>query len=102
VFTVTDRNHARFPQLFKPYALKGVELQNRVAISGHFAGWWVGPGGLPSFFISHPTHVLADALATVGRRVTAKHAVDPLRVRKRRRDVSELPRTRLKPSRVPK
>lgn len=40
--------HARFPHLFQPYTLKGVELRNRVAISGHFAGWWVGPGGLPS------------------------------------------------------
>src|SRR5262245_21180691 len=48
VFTVTDKNHARFPHLFKPCLLKGVELRNRVAISGHFAGWWVGPGGLPS------------------------------------------------------
>src|SRR5262245_8016639 len=48
VFTVTDKNHAHFPHLFKPYGLKGVELRNRVAISGHFAGWWVGPGGLPS------------------------------------------------------
>jgi 2,4-dienoyl-CoA reductase-like NADH-dependent reductase (Old Yellow Enzyme family)/thioredoxin reductase len=28
--------------------LGGVQLRNRVAISGHFAGWYVGPGGLPS------------------------------------------------------
>jgi 2,4-dienoyl-CoA reductase-like NADH-dependent reductase (Old Yellow Enzyme family)/thioredoxin reductase len=39
---------AQFPHLFTPYALKGVELRNRIAISAHFAGWWVGPGGLPS------------------------------------------------------
>jgi 2,4-dienoyl-CoA reductase-like NADH-dependent reductase (Old Yellow Enzyme family)/thioredoxin reductase len=41
-------DHPRFPHLFKPYTLNGLELRNRIAISGHFAGWWVGPGGLPS------------------------------------------------------
>src|SRR5437763_717398 len=45
---MTSTDHPRFPHLFRPYNLKGVELRNRVAISGHFAGWWVGPGGLPS------------------------------------------------------
>src|SRR2546421_10506015 len=45
--TVTLNNHPRFPHLFRPYDLKGVELRNRVAISGHFAGWWVDQG-LPS------------------------------------------------------
>ncbi len=45
---ISSPNHARFPHLFTPFTLKGVELRNRVAISGHFAGWWVGEGGLPS------------------------------------------------------
>jgi 2,4-dienoyl-CoA reductase-like NADH-dependent reductase (Old Yellow Enzyme family)/thioredoxin reductase len=45
---MTANDHPHFPHLFRPYDLKGVELRNRVAISGHFAGWWVGPGGLPS------------------------------------------------------
>lgn len=38
----------QFPHMFTPFNLKGLELRNRIAISGHFAGWWVGPGGLPS------------------------------------------------------
>ena len=37
----------RFPHIFTTYTLKGVELRNRIAISGHFAGWWVDKG-LPS------------------------------------------------------
>jgi 2,4-dienoyl-CoA reductase-like NADH-dependent reductase (Old Yellow Enzyme family)/thioredoxin reductase len=41
-------NHPVFPHLFRPYTLKGVPLRNRVVISAHFAGWWVGPDGLPS------------------------------------------------------
>src|ERR1051326_769507 len=41
-------SHPHFPHLFSPYSIRGCELRNRVAISGHFAGWWVGPGGLPS------------------------------------------------------
>jgi 2,4-dienoyl-CoA reductase-like NADH-dependent reductase (Old Yellow Enzyme family)/thioredoxin reductase len=40
--------HPRFPHIFTPYHLKGLELRNRIAISGHFGGWWVGPNGLPS------------------------------------------------------
>lgn len=39
--------HPQFPYLFRPYNLKGLELRNRVVISGHFAGWWVDKG-LPS------------------------------------------------------
>ncbi|MCW3097085.1 MAG: 2,4-dienoyl-CoA reductase, partial [Chthonomonadaceae bacterium] len=30
-----------FPHLFRPFLLKGLTLRNRVAVSGHFAGWWV-------------------------------------------------------------
>jgi len=45
---MSTTRHFRFPHIFRPYDLKGVELRNRIAISGHFAGWWVGPGGLPS------------------------------------------------------
>ena len=40
-------SHARFPHLFQPLKIKNVVLPNRIAISGHFAGWWVD-GGLPS------------------------------------------------------
>jgi 2,4-dienoyl-CoA reductase-like NADH-dependent reductase (Old Yellow Enzyme family)/thioredoxin reductase len=40
--------HPQFPHLFAPLALNGVRLRNRVAISGHLAGWYIGPGGLPS------------------------------------------------------
>ncbi len=39
--------HSRFPHLFQPFILKGVTLRNRVAVSAHFAGWWVD-NGLPS------------------------------------------------------
>jgi 2,4-dienoyl-CoA reductase-like NADH-dependent reductase (Old Yellow Enzyme family) len=38
----------RFPLLFSPTAIKGVELRNRVAISAHFGGWWVDNEGLPN------------------------------------------------------
>ena len=39
--------HSVYPHLFSPYAIKGVTLRNRVAVSAHFAGWWVDDG-LPS------------------------------------------------------
>src|SRR3954451_21001628 len=39
--------HPRFPHLFEPVEIRGVELRNRVAVSAHFAGWWVDRG-LPS------------------------------------------------------
>jgi 2,4-dienoyl-CoA reductase-like NADH-dependent reductase (Old Yellow Enzyme family)/thioredoxin reductase len=45
---MSSSTHAVFPHLFQPFQLKNVTLRNRVAISGHFAGWYVGPGGLPS------------------------------------------------------
>ncbi len=45
---MTSNDHPRFSHIFRPYNLKGLEIRNRIAISGHFAGWWVGPGGLPS------------------------------------------------------
>ena len=45
---MTEPPHPHFPHIFTPFNLKGLELKNRIAISGHFAGWWVGPGGLPS------------------------------------------------------
>lgn len=40
--------HPRYPRLFEPIAINGVTLRNRVAISGHLAGWYIGPDGLPS------------------------------------------------------
>ena len=39
--------HLKFPRLFRPITLKGVTLRNRIAISAHFAGWWV-TDGLPN------------------------------------------------------
>src|SRR5438270_11592405 len=41
------QQHPRFPRMFQSYQLKGVTLRNRIAISAHFAGWWVDKG-LPS------------------------------------------------------
>ncbi len=37
----------QFPHIFRPLTINGVTLRNRIAISGHIAGWWVD-GGLPS------------------------------------------------------
>ena len=34
-------SHAQFPHIFRPFTLKGLTIRNRIAISGHFAGWWV-------------------------------------------------------------
>src|SRR5689334_16499855 len=45
---MTSTDHPHFPHMLRPYNLKGLELRNRIAISGHFAGWWVGPKQLPS------------------------------------------------------
>src|SRR5919205_2228736 len=42
-----DATHARFPHIFRPLTIKNVTLRNRIAISGHIAGWWVDRG-LPS------------------------------------------------------
>ena len=39
--------HPRFPHIFRPLTIKNVTLRNRIAISGHIAGWWVDQG-LPS------------------------------------------------------
>ena len=39
--------HPYFPFIFRPFEIKGVTLRNRIAVSGHFAGWWVDRG-LPS------------------------------------------------------
>ena len=37
----------KFPHLFRPFTLKNVTLRNRIAVSAHFAGWWV-TDGLPN------------------------------------------------------
>lgn len=39
--------HWEFPRLFRPFTLKDVTLRNRIAVSAHFAGWWV-TDGLPN------------------------------------------------------
>lgn len=42
-----------FPRLFTPFTLKNVTLRNRIAISGHFAGWWVEDGMPGTAFASY-------------------------------------------------
>jgi 2,4-dienoyl-CoA reductase-like NADH-dependent reductase (Old Yellow Enzyme family)/thioredoxin reductase len=44
---MSAQHHPRFPHLFQPYPLRGVTLRNRIAVSAHFASWWVDKG-LPS------------------------------------------------------
>src|SRR6478672_12611283 len=44
---MSQETHPIFPRLFSSFQLRGLTLKNRVAISAHFAGWWVD-GGLPS------------------------------------------------------
>src|SRR5262249_61932620 len=44
---MTETGHPQFPHIFRPLTIKNVTLRNRIAISGHIAGWWVD-GGLPS------------------------------------------------------
>lgn len=44
---MTSSQHDRFPCLFRSLQIKNVTLRNRIAVSAHFAGWWVD-GGLPS------------------------------------------------------
>ena len=39
--------HSQFPHMFRPLTIKNVTLRNRIAISAHFAGWWV-TDGLPN------------------------------------------------------
>ena len=39
--------HPQFPRLFEPLKLRNLTLKNRIAISGHHAGWW-SDGGPPS------------------------------------------------------
>ncbi|HEX8524085.1 MAG TPA: FAD-dependent oxidoreductase [Tepidisphaeraceae bacterium] len=39
--------HAKYPNLFRPHKIRDLTLGNRIAISAHFAGWWVD-AGLPS------------------------------------------------------
>src|SRR5262249_12259489 len=45
--TMSTPDHPRFPHLFRPFRIGDVTLRNRIAVSGHFAGWWVDRG-LPS------------------------------------------------------
>ena len=41
------KQHPIFPHSFNPITIKNVTLKNRIAISAHFAGWWV-TDGLPN------------------------------------------------------
>lgn len=44
---MSDAPHPHFPHLFSSLTIRNLTLRNRIAISGHHAGWWVD-GGLPS------------------------------------------------------
>ena len=44
---MSNAGHPVFPHIFRPLQIKNLILRNRIAISGHFAGWWVDRG-LPS------------------------------------------------------
>ena len=44
---MTNAGHTVFPNIFRPLQIKNLTLRNRIAISGHWAGWWVDKG-LPS------------------------------------------------------
>ncbi len=37
-----------YPHIFRPFTIKSMTVQNRIMVSGHFAGWWVGEDGLPN------------------------------------------------------
>ena len=37
-------SHPHFPRLFEPLKLRHLTLKNRIAISGHHAGWWLDEG----------------------------------------------------------
>jgi len=34
-------SHPHFPHIFTPLQIRNMEMRNRIAISGHHAGWWV-------------------------------------------------------------
>ena len=42
-----QKPHPQYPHTFRPITIKNVTLKNRIAISAHFAGWWV-TDGLPN------------------------------------------------------
>jgi 2,4-dienoyl-CoA reductase-like NADH-dependent reductase (Old Yellow Enzyme family)/thioredoxin reductase len=42
-----SKPHPQFPHIFTPLQIRNVRLRNRIAVSAHFAGWWVDRG-LPS------------------------------------------------------
>src|SRR6478752_6435587 len=46
-------HHPTFPHLFEPVEIRGVEMRNRVAVSAHFAGWWVDQGLPSDAFVSY-------------------------------------------------
>ncbi len=41
---MSNAGHAVFPHIFRPLQIKNVTLRSRIAISGHFAGWWADKG----------------------------------------------------------
>jgi 2,4-dienoyl-CoA reductase-like NADH-dependent reductase (Old Yellow Enzyme family)/NADPH-dependent 2,4-dienoyl-CoA reductase/sulfur reductase-like enzyme len=42
-----------FPHIFQPLQLRNLKLQNRIAISGHHAGWWVDAGRPSEAFVDY-------------------------------------------------
>ena len=58
---MSESAHPKFPHLFSPLKLRNVTLKNRVAVSAHFAGWWVD-GGLPSDVLASPPAVSITAV----------------------------------------
>ncbi len=45
--------HPQFPHLFTPFRIRNMEMRNRIAISGHHAGWWVDQGMPGSEFAAY-------------------------------------------------
>src|SRR5947207_9224952 len=50
---MSSSDHPKFPRLFHPLHLRNVALKNRVAVSAHFAGWWVDEGLPSDAFVSY-------------------------------------------------
>src|SRR6478609_1384604 len=48
-----DTPHPHYPHIFRELDIRGVRLRNRIAISAHFAGWWVDRGLPSDAFVSY-------------------------------------------------
>lgn len=45
--------HPRFPHIFTPIRIRNMEMRNRIAISGHHAGWWIDDGMPSDEFVAY-------------------------------------------------